>query len=133
MSDIIKESWVEENTYFTLDYNLKEDPGCGYTFPCDEDGKLEELNPATKESYKYVQENLSIYYGPMVRKHVDRFRHYATIQCDCDEQFELHDEFLGTCGCPKCGQYYNLFGQKTLAPYEYDYEDDDYAEYPSYF
>ena len=133
MSEIIKDAWVEENIYYTLDFNLKEDPGAGYTFPCNEKGIVEKMNPAAEESYEYVKANLNKYFSPKLQKHIDHYRHRPTIKCDCGEEFELNDMYYGSCDCPKCGQWYNLFGQKTLSPDEYrDHDDFDDGEYDYY-
>ena len=130
MSKIIKESWIEETEYYTLDFDLKADPSGGYTFPCDKNGNVKKLNPAAKENYEYVKTHMDRYFEPRVLKHIEHITHYPVIRCDCGESFELRNEFYATCECPGCGQWYNLFGQKTLSPDEYrDHEDFDDGEY----
>ena len=34
----------------------------------------------------------------------------------CGEEFYLQDEYLGACECPRCGQWFNLFGQEVTDP-----------------
>ena len=34
----------------------------------------------------------------------------------CGEEFYLQDEYLGACECPRCGQWFNLFGQEVTNP-----------------
>ena len=43
-------------------------------------------------------------------------------KCGCE--FYLEDEYYGTCQCPNCGQWFNLFGQEVLAPSQYDIDSD---------
>ena len=37
-------------------------------------------------------------------------------KCHCGEIIELYDEYMGACECPKCGRWYNLFGQELNPP-----------------
>ena len=34
----------------------------------------------------------------------------------CGAEFYLQDEYLGACECPRCGQWFNLFGQEVTNP-----------------
>ena len=34
----------------------------------------------------------------------------------CSEEFYLQDEYRGACECPRCGQWFNLFGQELTDP-----------------
>ncbi len=113
--EMIKESYVETEVYYTYDYNLKKEPGAGFSFSCDEEGNVM-LNDMTESSYQYVQEHIERFDGPFVRKHVTKYRHGATIKCNCEEVFELTNQYYGACKCPKCGQWYNLFGQYLTDP-----------------
>ena len=124
--EIIKDSWVEENIYFTLDYIFREDPTGGLSFPCDKDGKITKLNPGAEENLKYAQEHPEIYDGPRVIKHRSTYRHNPTIKCKCGKIFELSGFYYGACNCEKCGQWYNLFGQELLPPENWDWSNEDY-------
>ena len=42
--------------------------------------------------------------------------HPAIYKCDCGEEFELYNEYMGACSCPKCEKYFNLFGQALNNP-----------------
>ena len=42
--------------------------------------------------------------------------HPAIYKCDCGEEFELYNEYMGACSCPKCEKYFNLFGQELTHP-----------------
>ena len=111
---VIKDSYTEKTIYFTLDYNNRGD-GCDFSFPCDENGNVLALNDAAQENLKFCRKNAENY-TVSVRKHIDRYRHGMTIQCSCNEIFELQNQYLGACECPKCGQWYNFFGQTLKNP-----------------
>lgn len=113
--EIIKDSYIEESVYYTLDYELKTDPGSGFSFPCDQNGKIERLNDSAQANYRFCQNNVN-YNGPYIRKHIEHYRHGKTGKCNCGEVFELQNEYYGACQCPNCGQWYNLFGQHLTDP-----------------
>ena len=54
----------------------------------------------------------------------------AVGKCSCGCEVELDADFAyhGAVQCEKCGQWYNLFGQKLVSP-EYWEEDDDDDDY----
>lgn len=114
--EIIKEAYVEETIYYTLDYIRKDEPGAGFSFPCDEEGNPKKLNDAAQENLEYCIKNSGIFHPRKVVKHIDRYRHRETGRCSCGEAFELENQYLGACQCPKCGKWYNLFGQELLPP-----------------
>ena len=49
----------------------------------------------------------------------------AKALCSCGEIIELYDGYMGSCECPNCGQWYNMFGQTLIKP-QYWEEDEDY-------
>ena len=114
--EIVKESYVEECTYYTLDFDRKDDPGAGFSFPCDEEGNTLNLNEAAQENLEYCIRNSDVFYPKKVVKHIDRYKHRETGRCSCGEEFELINQYLGACQCPKCEKWYNLFGQELLPP-----------------
>lgn len=118
--EIIREPYVEEDVYYTLDYDIKGDPGSGFTFPCDNEGNIGQLNEAAEESYHFCQQHIDNYNGPFIRKHITRYRHGATIKCDCGNIFELQNQYYGACQCENCQQWYNLFGQYLTDPEYWD-------------
>ncbi len=132
MAKIIKEAERKEIIEFSHDYHWEDDPGSGFTFPCDATGNL--LPEVTEEGLKNYEKCRS---GEMTRdghKLVDegvvkRRRSYkepAILQCTCGEKFELIDSYLGACKCPKCSQWYNLFGQQLVDPDYWEEEREDY-------
>ena len=60
-----------ENTIVTatyvLSYNYKNDPGAGYSFPCDKNGKIlfDEMGGGSKNSLKFVKSNLDKFLAPV--------------------------------------------------------------------
>lgn len=44
--------------------------------------------------------------------------HSAISKCTCGKVFELTDMFYGSCQCPGCQKWYNLFGQEVCSPIE---------------
>lgn len=104
------------------------DTSGGFEFPCDENGKvLDNLNSAAKENYEWCMKNPQKFKGGFneVKKYVTRYRELDTGVCDCcGETFELYNEYMGACECPKCGQWYNLFGQKLNPPETWSDGDD---------
>lgn len=114
-------------TEIITEYNLVFDDGHynGFSFPCDENGKLPENmkneNPAAFTNYEECL------------KHPERFsrfnkviedersvRNCASGICSCGEHIYLYNQYYGACQCPGCGKWYNLFGQELIPPAEWD-------------
>lgn len=103
-----------------VSYELAFDDGRnnGFGFPCDENGKLlEGLTPEAIANYNRCKEHPERFerFNKIVR-HEHRVRDNAHGTCSCGEEIELWDQYMGACECPKCGQWYNLFGQELLPP-----------------
>lgn len=110
-------------------YELVFDDGCnnGFGFPCDKEGNLLATNPDTKANYIWCMENQDKFkrFNEIIEyKH--RIRDEAHGICHCGEKVYLINEYYGACQCGKCGQWYNLFGQKILPPMEWG---EDLCEY----
>ncbi len=107
-----------------VDYELVFDDGCnnGFGFPCDESGHLPcDLNATALKNYKWCMEHPERFSRwNRVVCHKRRYRENASGVCECGERIELRNEFAGACECPKCGQWYNLFGQKLLPPEQWE-------------
>ena len=114
-----KEDIIYELVFLDRDNN-------GFTFPCSSDGEPI-LNPAAKKNYDFCMahpEKFVIYNKVVGYK--QRYKENAHGTCHCGEQIELYDEYLGACQCPKCGQWYNLFGQELEPPSQWGDVDYDY-------
>lgn len=106
-----------------------EDDG-GYAFPCDAAGNVFPLE------YECARKNLEhclahpeefATYNE-VRKWESHYREPAHGTCSCGQEVELYDQYYGACQCPKCGQWYNLFGQSLVPPeqWEIDPSEEEY-------
>lgn len=114
-----------------VSYGLRffDDPEGGYEFPCDENGNVfvDKMSPAAKENYEYCLAHPDKYWYAF--KKVKEYRRwvkdtpYGT--CHCGERVYLINKYMGACQCPRCGQWYNLFGEELLPPSEWG--DLDYA------
>lgn len=120
MLQIIKEKERIEEIYYTYDFDRGD--GSGFTFPCDEQGNIK-LNENNTESYKFCMDNLKDFSWKGVRRHKCNYTEPAIAKCECGEEFELINQYMGACECPNCGQWYNLFGQELNSPqyWERDY------------
>jgi len=126
---ILKESYIEElnDTFLEFfDINSKE---VRYSFPADEKGNvipviidgLKRIPCSESEcswwgNYIKVKEDDS--YFSHLNKESWKVKHLPTILCDCGEEFELSNEFYGSCGCPSCDRWYTISGQSCCNPDE---------------
>ena len=106
------------------------EPGGGFEFPCDADGNVlfDKMTECAANNYKYCMEHPEKYpycYN-VVHKYSRWIKDTSYGTCHCGERVYLINEYMGACECPRCGQWYNLFGQELLSPnkwgeVEYDY------------
>lgn len=120
---IIKERTPEVITWYTYDFDrIKENGGCSFTFPCDQHGNIEKLSLAAQKNYNYCLSHINEFHHG-INKIQTTYVHPAIGLCSCGEEVVLEDQYLGACQCPKCGSWYNLFGQKLIDP---KYWEEDY-------
>lgn len=83
----------------------------GFAFPCSLDGEPI-LNPTAKKNYDFCMAHPEkfVRYNEVV-EYKQCYKENAHGTCHCGERIELYDEYLGACSCPRCGRWYNLFGQ----------------------
>lgn len=90
--------------------------GNGYRFDCDEDGYplYESMTQDDRDDYNYCMDNRDKFAVWNCVSEVDwSFTEPASGDCSrCGTTIELVNEYMGACQCPKCGQWYNLFGQE---------------------
>ena len=89
----------------------------GFGFPCDKEGNVKNIHPEAAENLAWCKEHPEVFV---------RFNEVITIRqtytepahgiCKCGEVVILENQYHGACECPKCGQWYNLFGQSLLPP-----------------
>lgn len=114
---IIKDSKLAIRVSYGLAYDYVDREGCGFSFPCDENGnvKMDELGEVARQSLYYCQNDMVGGFQPSyVQKYVNRFIDPAVGLCDCGTGVVLSD-FTNT--CDQCGRDYNSSGQ-LLAPRE---------------
>ena len=113
MLEIIRERESKEEIYYTYEFDRGD--GSGFTFPCDKNGNID-LNECNKESYDYCMQHKSEFIWKSVLKHECNYTEPAIGKCECGEEFELINQYMGACECPGCGKWYNLFGQELINP-----------------
>ena len=121
-----KESETKTDVWYELVFD--DGRGCGFWFPCDEDGNVLPMeNPAAHENLAYCRANADRFArsGKVVRQQ-NSYRARPSGICDCGELVELRNEYQGACQCPKCGRWYNLSGQELLPPDRW--EEDEYEK-----
>lgn len=126
LKDIIRGEMVEQ-----VDYQLVfDDGGCnGFAFICDESGVVD-LTKMSDGAFENLQ---------FCMAHPEKFKRFGKVvawkrrwrepdkgTCHCGQVVELVNEYYGSCQCPKCGQWYNLFGQELLPPNEWKMDEEDY-------
>lgn len=97
--------------------------GGGSCFPCDKDGNLikKEMTECGYKNYEYCMshpEEFDIF--NKVERIERSYKEPANGDCHCGEKVFLYNAYMGACQCPKCGQWYNLFGEELLPPEEWE-------------
>ena len=121
MLKIIRERSSHTEVEHYIEFTDEE--GSGFVFPCDSNGNIQfsdepELGKAQRANYEYAlsqKERFTCQYNEFVtRKYT--VTDNAVGKCVCGEEVELYNQYQGACSCPKCGQWYNLFGQSLVDP-----------------
>ena len=124
--EIIKERERVTETSYDLNFYLKETGEISFSFPCDSEGHVDEskLLECAILNLRECLAKTDVYYS-RAKKHVNSYTEPAVGKCSCGEEFELINDYMGATECPKCGRWYNLFGQELLPPdqWEADYYD----------
>ncbi len=118
--------WME-----STEYNMVFDDGrCnGYCFPCDENGNVQFASDDALHNYNWCMEHpekFERWHEIVVTTR--RWQEPASGICGCGERIVLVPQYMGACDCPRCGRWYNLFGQELLPPREWEEDDEEYAE-----
>ena len=120
LKDIIRGEYITDISY-ALEYMF--DANSGFSFPCDENGKLippikgQPINPAALENLEWCRQHPEKFVRAgevVVRRREWKEPDRGT--CICGETVTLENQYYGACQCPKCGRWYNLFGQSLLPP-----------------
>lgn len=116
---MIKEYVESERKEYT-EYELCFDDGAnnGFGFPCDKNGNIDtNIHPDAKANYEYCMQHPEkfVRFNKVV-KYTRSYREPAHGKCECGEIVILTNDYFGACQCPRCGQWYNLWGQELLPP-----------------
>jgi len=100
------------------------DKNGGYGFPCDEYGNIlkDEMTKQAIENYEWClsrEEEFPYLFNDVVKK-THTYREPAHGTCKCGEEVYMVNDYMGAVQCPKCGQWYNLFGQELLPPEQWE-------------
>lgn len=122
MLKIIRERSTHTEVKHYIEFTDAE--GAGFSFPCDSNGNIQfnddipELGKAQRDNYDYAmshKERFTCQYAQFVTRRYT-VTDNAIGKCVCGEEVELYDQYQGACSCPKCGQWYNMFGQSLVDP-----------------
>lgn len=116
MSKIIKEREYIEKCDYSRDFTNKDFPDSGWTFPCEADGTLKSDLTATAIKNCKACFNNPDYIDEGVVKHEWGYYEPAILKCDCGEEIEMENQYMGAFECPKCSQWYNIYGQHLNNP-----------------
>lgn len=106
-----------ESVSYMLFFERRDCPGAGYSFPCSEDGVVDEskLQPAGRANLARARgEEARMLHEPRIDRVVSRWVEPRVGLCACGAEVEL-ERFTNT--CHRCERDYNSAGQK-LAPRE---------------
>ena len=123
LKNIVPREWKTETRYFIA---YDDGHGNGAGFDCDEHG-----NPSAHLT-DVAKANLE-----WCKAHPEKYRRAGEIvafentyvvpghgTCVCGEEVTLENQYMGACECPKCGRWYNLFGESLLPPNRWELETD---------
>lgn len=124
--EIIKPRESKKDISFHLNFDI--DDSGGYTFPCDQNGNVfSDLNEYALRNYEWCKEHPEKFIRKAyVEKREISYTENAIAKCICGEEFELYDEYMGACSCPKCERWYNIFGQELIDPKYWENEEEDW-------
>ena len=122
LTNIIRGEYVTEVRY---ELAFDDGHGNGYGFPCDANGVVDEgLTPDALSNLEYCRQHPEAFKraNEVVEIRL-QYKEEDRGTCRCGETVYLHDQYRAACQCPKCGRWYNLFGQELLPPemWEEDY------------
>ncbi len=119
MSRIIERGYDEVRTHRERVFHYEGDPGWGFTFPVDAEGRLTNPNPEARANWDACMTGTAhgrpvVDEGVRVREEI--VKQPAIIKCDCGARVTAHrGSWMGVHTCDRCGRDYNSAGQE-LAP-----------------
>ena len=114
MGQIIRERERKTSTLYCINFYAKGELCSGYD--CDKDGNIlkDKINPCAYNNYLKDIANPNLKH--CINKYSQSYTENALFRCDCGEEFELYNQYLGATECPNCHQWYNLFSQHLNNP-----------------
>lgn len=107
MAHIISHSSIERGCDYSLSFVWRSDPNAGFSFSCDENGKVTDLKPASQENYEKCLNGTHDVICKGIVKYEWHYPVPAELRCDCGCTVTL-DSFTNT--CDKCYRDYNSSG-----------------------
>lgn len=126
MLNIISERTPTEYVEHYIEFT--DDNGSGFSFPCTPEGTPVFASKDAENNYKYAiqhPEKFPVQFNEFTRR-VQHYTQPAKGICRCGTEVELYDQYQGACSCPKCGQWYNLFGQELIPPEYWEPDGEDW-------
>lgn len=123
MAEIIIQRHRFTKTYYERRFFRHENDG-GYAFACDENGNLSpNLHECAVQNYNdcVAGKHPELKDLGIVSYTLNHTQNAVAI-CECGEEIELWDHYLGSSECEHCGRWHNMCGQEVLAPGQYDPE-----------
>jgi hypothetical protein len=115
MSRIVQQSRRVETVSYALAFDYADEPGSGFIFDCDAQGRVVDLAPAGQANYERCVTNT--HERPLIAqrilKSIVSYREPAVLKCDCGAHLSLADSMTNECAC---GAFYNGSGQALCHP-----------------
>ena len=128
IKNLVHGKWVTD-TEWRIEWMYDENGG--FSFPCDEQGNISpDLSPDAMANLEWCRQHPEKF--ATVGKLVPYRREWKEPDqgtCVCGETVILENQYYGACECPKCGRWYNVFGQSLRPPKDWDFdpsEEDDF-------
>lgn len=113
--NIVKQSKRVYEKEYQMNWNWKDDPDAGFSFPCDKEGNIltHEMQPAGLENLRKCRAGEHDVFGPILDSIERSWWECAEGECECGGRVYLQMSLTNT--CDGCGREYNSSGQ-LLAP-----------------
>lgn len=126
--EIIKERTIKKEKEYYINFDCKEDTLCGYIFPAnsDETPAFDKMGEEATRNFYECALNFDLYNRWFEEREITVVEP-AVGKCVCGSEVRLDADYAyhGAVQCEKCGQWYNLFGQKLIDPEYWEMDDGD--------
>lgn len=131
MLEIIKERQVRKEKSYWINFDCKDDESCGFIFPAnsDESPALDKMCEEAQMNYFACEASTTKFNrGFEEREHTIVEPAVGKCHCGCEVELDADYSWHGAVRCEKCGQWYNIFGQKLIDPEYWEEDDGDYYD-----